>query len=63
MGKPSAKVFKRYPITLFLIGLITMATLGFMWIEHIFPGSGFTVQKSDGLIKGVPLGIEFKVRM
>ena len=57
------KSLKRHPITLVLTGFITIATLGFMLIAHAFPGSGFMIQKSDGLIKGVPLGIEFHVRM
>lgn len=45
-----------------LIGICSIFVV-FLWIEYNFPGSGWVVQKSDGLIKGVPLRIDFIVRM
>ena len=57
------RFLKQYPVALFLGSFIMLAALGYAWVILAFPGSGFTIQKSDGLIKGVPLRIDFTVRL
>jgi len=43
----------------FAISAVVIAlAVGFCQLATSHPGSGLRVQRSDGLIKGVPLGIE-----
>lgn len=46
-----------------IVSLSMLAVTAHTIVAHAFPGSGFAITKSDGLIKGLPLGVEFNIQM
>ena len=50
-------------IVMLIVSLSMLAVTAHKMVAHAFPGSGFAITKSDGLIKGLPLGVEFNIQM
>lgn len=57
------RLLKEHPIKTITIGIVAFAATGYILLVLNFPGSGFSVQKSDGLVKGIPLGIKLNLRI